>query len=167
MGRIGGGHVLLTSRLTGFPLDVQPLDLDVLAPADAAALLLAGSAGGRPEAPDDAAQAAALAEELGRLALALSMAAATMRARRFTFAQYRAIWRGNRARVIGWAQAITGYHHAVAETWQTSVDQLGPRGAAAAGAAGLPGARSAAGVPAGRPGAGGGGGGRAGARWTT
>ncbi len=53
------------------------------------------------------------------------MAAATIRVRRFSFAQYRAVWRDNRARVIGWARPeVTGYHHAVAETWRTSVDQL-------------------------------------------
>jgi len=130
MGRIeGSGHVVLTSRLTDFPMEVVPLDLDVLAPDDAASLLLAASLPGRPPASDDAARARALAEALGQLALALSMAAATMRARRLSFAQYRAIWDGNRARVIGWAgQALTGYHHAVAETWQTSVDQLGAPG---------------------------------------
>jgi hypothetical protein len=129
MGRIEGGRVLLTSRLTEFPLSVDPLDLGVLALPDAAALLLEGSAAGRPTAPDDAAQAEALAHELGRLALALTMAAATMRARQLSFAQYHEVWRGNRARVIGWARPeITGYHHAVAETWRTSVDQLSEPG---------------------------------------
>jgi tetratricopeptide (TPR) repeat protein len=35
------------------------------------------------------------------------------------------MWQGNRGRVVGWARPqITGYHHAVAETWQTSVMQL-------------------------------------------
>jgi hypothetical protein len=53
------------------------------------------------------------------------MAAATIEARGLGFAAYRGLWQGNRARVVGWAsRAITGYHHAVAETWQTSVDQL-------------------------------------------
>jgi tetratricopeptide (TPR) repeat protein len=125
MGRIGGGHVVLTSRLGGFPEGIEPLDLDVLALPDAASLLLEGSAPGRRVAADDAVQARALAEELGQLALALTMAAATIRVRRFSFAQYRAVWRDNRARVIGWARPeVTGYHHAVAETWRTSVDQL-------------------------------------------
>jgi tetratricopeptide (TPR) repeat protein len=129
MGRIEGGRVLLTSRLTEFPLSVDPLDLGMLALPDAAALLLEGSAAGRPVAPDDTAQAEALAEALGRLALALTMAAATMRARQLSFAQYRAIWGNNRSRVIGWAKPeITGYHHAVAETWRTSVDQLSGSG---------------------------------------
>jgi tetratricopeptide (TPR) repeat protein len=53
------------------------------------------------------------------------MAAATIEARGLSFAGYQTLWQGNRKRVIGWArQEITGYHHAVAETWQTSVDQL-------------------------------------------
>ena len=63
------------------------------------------------------------------MALALEMAAATIEARGWSFAEYREVWQGNRARVVGWArQEITGYHHAVAETWQTSVDQLTPAG---------------------------------------
>jgi tetratricopeptide (TPR) repeat protein len=70
-----------------------------------------------------------LAEALGRLALALEMAAATIDGKQLSFAAYQEIWQGSRARVIGWASPeITGYHHAVAETWQTSVDQLTPAG---------------------------------------
>jgi tetratricopeptide (TPR) repeat protein len=125
MGRISGGHVVLTSRLIAFPDEVKPLDLDLLTVPDAAALLLEASAPGRRPASDDVAAARELAEELGRLALALAMAAATIRARQLSFAEYRLMWRGNRARVVGWAgTALSGYHHAVVETWQTSVDQL-------------------------------------------
>ncbi len=125
LGRLQGGHVVLTGRLARFPRGVERLDLDVLTLDDAADFLLEATEGGRRKAADDAAQARALAEELGQLALALEMAAATIEARGLGFAAYRALWQGNRARVVGWAsQAITGYHHAVAETWQTSVDQL-------------------------------------------
>jgi tetratricopeptide (TPR) repeat protein len=129
LGRLSGGHVVLTSRLARFPRGVERLDLDVLTLDDASAFLLEATATGRRLAPDDAAQARALAEELGRLALALEMAAATVEARQMSFAQYLEVWQGNRARVVGWAQPeITGYHHAVAETWRTSVDQLGEPG---------------------------------------
>jgi tetratricopeptide (TPR) repeat protein len=125
LGRLQGGHVVLTSRLASFPRGIERLDLDVLPLDDAADFLLAATEGGRCKAVDDAVQARALSEELGQLALALEMAAATIEARGLGFAAYRALWLGNRARVIGWAdQAITGYHHAVAETWRTSVDQL-------------------------------------------
>jgi hypothetical protein len=129
LGRLGGGgHVVLTSRLANFPRGVERLDLDVLSLDDATAFLLEATPG-RRAAADDAAQARALAGDLGQLALALEMAAATIEARRLSLTAYRALWQGNRARVVGWArQEITGYHHAVAETWRTSVDQLTPEG---------------------------------------
>jgi hypothetical protein len=103
LGRLQGGHVVLTSRLARFPRGVERLDLDVLSLDDAALFLLEATEGGRHKAADDAAQARTLAEELGRLALALEMAAATIEARGLGFAAYRALWQGNRARVVGWA----------------------------------------------------------------
>ena len=126
LGRLQGGHVVLTSRLAaGFARGVERLDLDVLTLDDAAAFLLEATDTSRPKAPDDVTQARALAADLGQLALALEMAAATIEARGLGFVAYRALWQGNRARVVGWAdKKITGYHHAVAETWRTSVDQL-------------------------------------------
>jgi tetratricopeptide (TPR) repeat protein len=128
LGRLSGGHVVMTSRLTRFPRGVERLDLDVLTPDDATDFLLAATAG-RHRSADDAAQARVLAAALGGLALALEMAAATIEARGLGFAAYQALWQGNRKRVVGWAKAeITGYHHAVAETWQTSVDQLSEPG---------------------------------------
>jgi hypothetical protein len=73
LGRLTGGHVVLTSRLRRFPRGVERLDMDVLSPEDAADFLLAATDNGRRHAPDDAVQAQALAEELGGLALALEM----------------------------------------------------------------------------------------------
>jgi tetratricopeptide (TPR) repeat protein len=70
-----------------------------------------------------------LAEELGQLALVLEQAAATIDKLRCGFRRYLELWQSNRDRVVGWARPeITGYHHAVAATWQTSVDQLGESG---------------------------------------
>jgi hypothetical protein len=61
--------------------------------------------------------------------LALEQAAATIDKLRCGFRRYFEIWQGNRERVVGWARPeITGYHHAVAATWQTSVDQLSGAG---------------------------------------
>jgi tetratricopeptide (TPR) repeat protein len=125
LGRLAGGHVLMTSRLTQFPRGVETLALDVLNLNDAASFLLDATETGRRRTPDDAFEAHALADALGQLALALEMAAATIKARGWSFTKYQEIWHGNRARVIGWArQEIADYHHAVAETWQTSIDQL-------------------------------------------
>lgn len=109
MGRLSGGHVVLTSRLGRFARGVEKLDLDVLDLPDAAAFLLDATVGGRRQAVDDAEQARALAGELGGLALALEMAAATIEARGLGFAAYRRMWQDNRSRVVGWAsQKITG-----------------------------------------------------------
>jgi hypothetical protein len=115
LGRLAGGHVLITSRLTQFPRGVKCLALDVLSLQAAASFLLDATETGRHRTPHDATEALALAEALGGLALALEMAAATVEARSWSFTKYQEIWHGNRARVIGWArQEITGYHHAVA-----------------------------------------------------
>ena len=125
MGRLAGGHVLLTSRLDRFTRQVEPLELDVLSPAAAVAFLLEATNARRQKAPDDDATARDMAEELGRLALALEQAAATIDKLRCGFRRYLEIWQSNREKVVGWARPeITGYHRAVAATWQTSVNQL-------------------------------------------
>jgi hypothetical protein len=125
MGRLAGGHVVLTSRLDRFARQVEPLEMDVLGLAAAAAFLLQATDSRRRKAEDDDAGARELADELGRLALAVEQAAATIDKLRCGFRRYLEIWRGNRERVVGWARPeITGYHRAVAATWQTSVDQL-------------------------------------------
>jgi hypothetical protein len=125
MGQLAGGHVVLTSRLDVFAAHVEPLEMDVLTLEDATSFLLERTAPRRRAAAHDAAKARELAEELGRLALALEHAGAYIATRRIGFGQYLDIWRSNREKVIGWADpATTGYPRAVAETWQASMDQL-------------------------------------------
>jgi tetratricopeptide (TPR) repeat protein len=126
LGRLIGGHVVLTSRLDpGAWLGVEPLDLDVLGMEDAAAYLQEATEGRRLKRPDDAAQARSVAADLGQLALALTLAAATVRERQCSFADYRVLWAEAREKVRGWnQQTITGYHTAVGQTWQTSVAQV-------------------------------------------
>ena len=123
LGGLSGGHVVLTSRLDrGAWHGVTPLDLDVLTLEDAAAFLLAATDGARLARDEDAALARTVAADLGQLALALDLAAATIRQRRCSFADYRALWHDARDKVKLWNdQKITGYHTAVAQTWRTSV----------------------------------------------
>src|SRR5271165_6223779 len=64
LGRLTGGHVVLTSRLANFPRGVERLELDVLSLDDATEFLLEATTG-RRKAADDPAQARALAEALG------------------------------------------------------------------------------------------------------
>jgi len=123
------GHVVVTSRLADFSGNFQSLELDVLAVEDAAAFLLARTEGRRRAASDDAAKAREVANELGRLALALEQAAAFIAKRRLTFAQYLEQWRSQHDEVLAWFDAtVTGYPRAVAVTWQTSVAQLSEGG---------------------------------------
>jgi hypothetical protein len=129
MGRMVGGHVLLTSRLDRFAREIEALELDVLGEDAAVAFLLDATDARRPKAADDDARARQVAGELGCLALALEQAAATIEKLRCGFRRYLEIWRSNREKVVDWARPeTTGYHRAVAATWQTSVDQLSEAG---------------------------------------
>src|SRR5207248_2513041 len=69
LARLRAGHVLITSRIANRSAAVEPMELDVLAPADAAAFLLERTPH-RRQHPDDATIAAAIAGELDSLALA-------------------------------------------------------------------------------------------------
>ena len=128
-GLAGGGHVVVTSRLADFSGNFQPLELNVLAVEDAAAFLMARTAGRRRAASDDEAKAREVADELGELALALEQASAFIAKRRLTFAQYLEQWRSKRDEVLAWFDGtVSGYPRAVAVTWQTSVTQLSEGG---------------------------------------
>jgi tetratricopeptide (TPR) repeat protein len=119
------GCILLTSRLDYFDHAIHSFPLHELAPSDAVAFLREATTERRTRRPDDAAMALILAEELGHLALALEMAAATINQRRLDFIGYQTLWRQSREKVLGWSSAtIPTYDRIVAETWQTSVDQL-------------------------------------------
>jgi tetratricopeptide (TPR) repeat protein len=129
MGALSGGHVVVTSRLADFSGNFQPLELGVLALADATAFLLARTDNRRRVSPDDDVKAREVATELGQLALALEQAAAFIAKRKLTFDQYQEQWRSRRDEVLTWFDTtVTGYPRAVAVTWQTSVAQLSEGG---------------------------------------
>jgi hypothetical protein len=121
-----GGHVLLTSRLANWSDSVAALALDVLSPEAAVDFLLARTGAKRRKQADDPAAARTLAEELGRLALALEQAGAHIAKERLGFAHYLARWQGQRDTVLAWFDPrLMQYPKSVAITWQTSFDQLG------------------------------------------
>ncbi len=122
---LSGGHVVVTSRLKNFSGSFRPLELGLLAIDDAVAFLLARTEGRHRATADDDAKAREIAMELGLLALALEQAAAFIAQRGLTFGQYLEQWRSRRDEVLAWFDAtVTGYPHAVAVTWQTSIAQL-------------------------------------------
>jgi len=127
LARLKGGHVLLTSRIGQWHQYVEPLELDVLLPADAKAYLLESTHGKRRPLPADAADAAALAGELGGLALALEQAAAYIRKRRISLADYLREWRSHKPEVQAWHDPLLmEYPCSVAVAWETTLRQLGP-----------------------------------------
>jgi len=130
LAKLSGGHVIVTSRLSDFSANFQPLALDVLPLDDAVAFLLERSEGRRRKSADDEARAREIATEVDRLALALEQAAAYIAKRRLTFEAYLEEWRAaDHSKVLDWFDStVTGYPRAVAVTWQTSVAQLTENG---------------------------------------
>jgi tetratricopeptide (TPR) repeat protein len=132
--QLRNGSVLITSRLTEWGGGVEPLELGVLDRQAAAAFLLERTAGKRRALPTDAADAAdaaALADDLGCLALALEQAGAFLVKHHGSLADYRQRWRQQEKKVLEWFDARTmNYHHSVSTTWQTSFAELSPDGRA-------------------------------------
>ena len=126
LSQLSGGQVLITTRLRNWSGSVQVLDVDVLAPDDAAAFLLERTDGKRRAAQDDTATALLIGEDLGYLALALEQAGAYISQRRLSFASYRREWQQRRAQVLAWNEPrLTQYPASLAITWLTSFEQLG------------------------------------------
>ena len=122
--QLRAGHVLITSRIGNWSAGVEPLELDVLAPADAAAFLLQRTPHRRKLA-DDATRAAAIAGELDGLALALEQAGAYIDKQRLSLAEYLQRWEAKRPEVLGWHDLrLMQYPASVAVTWETTFTQL-------------------------------------------
>ncbi len=118
--------MLITTRLRNWSGSVQLLDVDVLAPDDAAAFLLERTEGKRRAAEDDIATALLIGEDLGHLALPLEQAGAYISKRRLSFAGYRNEWQQRRAQVLAWNEPrLTQYPASLAITWLISFEQLG------------------------------------------
>jgi tetratricopeptide (TPR) repeat protein len=123
--RLRGGHVLITTRVSDWSGAVKALELDVLELDAAGAFLLERTGGRRWEAGSDAADGAALAKELGGLALALEQAGAYISKLRISFAEYLRRWRVNESRVREWRdERLMQYPQSVATTWLTTMERL-------------------------------------------
>jgi len=125
LARLRAGHVLITSRIGNWRAGVEPLELDVLAQADAMAFLLERTPHCRHQ-PDDAARVAEIARELDGLALALEQTGAYIDKLRLSFAEYLERWQRKRAEVLKWHdERVMDYPASVAATWETTFAQLG------------------------------------------
>ena len=117
-----GGHVLVTSRLGRWPINIAHLPLEVLLPDDAACYLQDRVAKEGQHAGDENA-ARKLAEELGFLPLALEQAAAFIIEMHWSFDKYRERLRKllDRHR-----EGATRYPASVAKTWDITLERLNP-----------------------------------------
>ena len=124
LAQLRAGHVLITSRIANWSAAVEPLELDMLTQADAVDFLLERTPH-RRQKPDDEAVAAAIAGELGGLALALEQAGAYIDKLRLSFAEYLQRWKAKRAEVLRWHDPrLMQYPVSVAVTWETTFAQL-------------------------------------------
>jgi hypothetical protein len=122
--RLRTGHVLITSRIANWRAGVEPLELHVLARADAVAFLLERTPH-RRQGPENDAHAVEIARALDGLALALEQAGAYIDKLRLSFAEYLERWQEKRAEVLKWHdEQVMGYPVSVAVTWETTFAQL-------------------------------------------
>jgi hypothetical protein len=120
----GAGHVLITSRFRAWGRVAEPLPLDVLPRPESVALLL------RRTASQDEKAAAALAEFLGDLPLALEEAAAYIEETQITLPDYLQLARERTVELFSLDRPV-GDEQRVATTWSVSLDQVRTHASAA------------------------------------
>ena len=120
------GSVLVTSRLSRWPLNMPHLSLDLFSAEEATCYLLARVGERQHEAGDETA-ARKLAEELGCLPLALEQAASFLVEVRCGFDHYREYLRDARPELLSYeAEGATRYPEPVAKTWSLTLERLSP-----------------------------------------
>jgi hypothetical protein len=115
----------MTSRISQWSGSVEPLELDVLDPDEAARFLLERTERTRKRRASDQADAAELASNLGGLALALEQAGAYIAYRRIALADYLRDWTAHQPSVQTWHNPqLMKYPRSLAITWETTLAQL-------------------------------------------
>jgi tetratricopeptide (TPR) repeat protein len=113
----GAGHVLITSRFRAWGRVAEPLPLDVLSRPESIGLLL------RRTASHDEESAAALAEFLGDLPLALEEAAAYIEETQIALPEYLQLARERTVELFSLDRPV-GDEQRVATTWSVSLDRV-------------------------------------------
>jgi tetratricopeptide (TPR) repeat protein len=128
LGRLSGGHVLITSRRSALMPSADSIRIDPLDRATATALLLEQTEAERQITANDGSDAECLAESLGDSPLALTIAAAFIRQRHLSLPDYHRLWREARETVTGPNEpALPTYHRNVATSLLTTAAQLPPQ----------------------------------------
>jgi tetratricopeptide (TPR) repeat protein len=120
------GFVLVTSRLSSWPLNLRQLSVDLFSAEEATCYLLARA--GECEHEGGGVEAAQrLAEDLGFLPLALEQAASFIVEMRWSFAKYHEQLRDARLEILSEGrEGGTHYPASVAKTWSMTLEQIGP-----------------------------------------
>lgn len=122
LGRLEGGHALITSRRdVRWPGTTRTLRLGLLDPEPAAELIATITG---HTTPDDRRTAAAIAEELGYLPLALDQAAAYIRQTRITLGRYLRLLRQHPARYHARAADGDKAQATIARLWDITLETL-------------------------------------------
>lgn len=124
--RRGCGHILITSRAHDFQSlgIVKPVEVVELSLPDAIEFLLRRTARTDSGAGERAA-AEALAQDLGRLPLALEQAAAYVVGKAVSFADYLASYKRHRLRLLNRSEPLIGeYPDTVATTWHLNFEEV-------------------------------------------
>ena len=120
------GHVLITSIINNWPVNIQDLTLDLLSPDDATRYLLDRVTKRRHSAGDETA-ARSLAHQLGHLPLALEQAASLIIEMRWSFDKYQEQFRDARPQFLErHHEDGIRYTTSVAKTWSITLNQLAP-----------------------------------------
>jgi tetratricopeptide (TPR) repeat protein len=120
------GHVLITSRNRAWRAGAKVIQVDVWSPQEAVTFLLTRTG------QSDADGAAALAETLGYLPLALEQAGAYMEERAASFVRYLHLYRDRGSAKLLAQHGPRDYAGTVATTWRLSFDQVRKASPAAA-----------------------------------
>lgn len=115
-----GGHVILTSRFPHWSEFAEEMPVPLLPRQESVALLRKRA--GHPGGSEPDARADALAEALGDLPLALTQAAAYVKAAGKTFAEYLDLFRREQARLLAQPRPAD-YPETVATTWSLSMER--------------------------------------------
>ncbi|MCB1057234.1 MAG: tetratricopeptide repeat protein, partial [Acidobacteria bacterium] len=118
----GGGHVLITSRRQDWAGTARAFDVRPFSPEEAVAYFAERAGTDRTDTESSEAAAAALAEDLGYLPLALSQAASYMQQTGLSTQAYRDLFQTRRAELLHRGASLD--HDPVAVTWKVSFEEL-------------------------------------------
>ncbi|MGA2938650.1 MAG: tetratricopeptide repeat protein [Syntrophobacteraceae bacterium] len=123
---LAGGRFVITSRRDDWPIGiVRRLPLDLFTPEEARACLVSRYWKEKPS-PRELADFDRVAEELGRLPLALALAASYMESRRIAPGRYLAEWKEKREKLLDFSAADVDYPRSLLTAFKISFDRLGP-----------------------------------------